>query len=355
MPHYREEKIRVGILGATGAVGQKFIDLLRDHPWFEISSLVASERSAGKKYSDASNWLSGNALPAHVGEMMVSSPDEDSPCDLVFSGLDAKVATEIEESFASRGIPVVSNARNFRMDSVTPLIIPEVNPDHISLISEQSWSENGFIVTNPNCSTVGVVSALKPLHDRFGIAAVHITTMQALSGAGYPGVSSLDTLGNVIPFIGGEEAKLESEPLKLLGSLEGDHIRAAAFPISAQCNRVPVVDGHLVSVSVTLDGDPSLADIARAFDEFRPEIDEYNLPTAPRPFLTVFEDQRYPQPMRHVMLGGGMTVSIGRLRKCPVLGARFVTLVHNTIRGAAGGAILNAELLVKKGYITGRQ
>jgi aspartate-semialdehyde dehydrogenase len=344
-------RIQVGILGATGAVGQKFVELLDSHPWFEVAALVASERSAGKTYADAVNWIAANAIPDRISAMIVESVNDSIACDVVFSGLDASVATDIEASYASRGFAVISNARNYRMESNVPLLIPEVNPDHLKLIDRQNWSDGGFIVTNPNCSTVGVVSTLKPLHDRYSIEAVSITTMQALSGAGYPGVSSLDILGNVIPFIGGEEEKLESEPLKLLGKLTQAGVEPCRFPISAQCNRVPVIDGHTIGISVKLKENPDPEDVKRTLTDFRPSIADLDLPSSPERFISVFEDQRYPQPARHVMLGRGMTVSVGRLRRCPVLGLRYVSLSHNTIRGAAGGAILNAELLVKSGYI----
>src|SRR5690606_5348930 len=230
--------LRVGILGATGAVGQKFVELLDGHPAFEVVALAASERSAGRPYREAANWIGSVEMPARVAEMEVLPVEPDAlDCDFVFSGLDASVAGEVERRFAEAGVPVISNARNHRMDPAVPLLIPEVNPSHTALTARQETP--GFIVTNPNCSTVGLVMALKPLADAFGVEAVHVVTMQALSGAGYPGVSSLDALANVVPFIGGEEEKLATEPLKLLGTLDGDTIRPADITISAQCNRVP--------------------------------------------------------------------------------------------------------------------
>ncbi len=342
---------KVGILGATGAVGQKFVELLDGHPWFEVAALIASERSAGKRYRDAVNWTGNRPMPGAVMNFSVRGIPEFMDVDFVFSGLDASVAGEAEADFASRGIPVISNARNFRMHRDVPLLIPEVNPEHTRLIEQQNWPDGGFIVTNPNCSTVCVVSAVKPLQDAFGIDALHMTTMQALSGAGYPGVPSLDILGNVIPFIGGEEEKVESEPLKLLGSLTGKGIRFLQIPVSAQCNRVPVVDGHLISISVRLKGSPPLEDVREAILGFRSPIEGMALPSDPGEFIRLFDDDLSPQPARQSFLGGGMTVSIGRLRRCPIFGVRMVALAHNTVRGAAGGAILNAELLIKQGYI----
>ncbi len=346
------ERFRVGILGATGAVGQKFVELLAGHPWFTITAVVASDRSAGKPYREAVAWMGGSAIPGEVASLTVKTSSESVDCDFVFSGLDATVATEIETDYASRGLPVISNAKNYRMDPAVPLLIPEVNPEHISLIEKQTWPHGGFIVTNPNCATVGLVSAIKPLHDAFGLEALHVTTMQALSGAGYPGVPSLDIQGNVLPFIEGEEEKVAMEPLKLLGSISNGEVAELEIPISVQCNRVPVVDGHLLSISVRLERSAKHEDIVSALQGFTASIDGLNLPSAPERFIQYFDDDRYPQPARHAMLGNGMTVSVGRLRPCAVLDFRFVTLVHNTIRGAAGGAILNAELLVSRGYIS---
>lgn len=348
------QRYRVGILGATGAVGQKFVELLTDHPWFEITALAASERSAGKTYQEAVNWIGATPIPSHVANMTVLPTVPDVACDFVFSGLDAKVAGDLEADFARAGYPVISNARNYRMQGDVPLLIPEVNPSHTQLIKRQSWGSDGFIVTNPNCSTVGLVCALKPLHDAFGVDAVQVTTLQALSGAGYPGVSSLDALGNVVPYIGGEEEKLATEPLKLLGRLGDDGIQTAQVAISAQCNRVPVLEGHLECVSVKLKVPASVADVQEAWTTFESEIATLTLPSLPDPFIHVFQDSRFPQPRRHTELGGGMTVSVGRLRRCDVLDVKFVVLVHNTIRGAAGGAILNAELLIEQGFLKHR-
>lgn len=348
-------KIRVGILGATGAVGQTFVRLLDGHPLFEIAALVASERSAGKPYREAARWIQSTPIPEAVAERTVEGVDAAPDCEIVFSGLDASVAGDVEADFARRGYAVVSNARNYRLDPTVPLLIPEVNPDHLDLIDRQDWGGSGFIVTNPNCSTVGLVLALKPLQDAFGVEAAHVVTMQALSGAGYPGVASLDALGNVVPHIGGEEAKMAVESRKLLGTLGAEGVADADLVISAQCNRVPVVDGHMEAVSVRLGGGPSAAEAAEAMRAWRSPLAGLDLPTAPETPLLVSDDEAAPQPRTHVHLGGGMTVTVGRVQDCPVLGVKFVVLSHNTVRGAAGGAILNAELLHAQGRIGQRR
>lgn len=347
------QKYRVGILGATGAVGQKFVELLADHPWFEIVALAASERSAGKTYAEAANWIGSTPIPKHIAnqKVVLANPNE-VQADFVFSGVDASVAQEMERDFAAAGMPVISNTKNYRMETFVPLLIPEVNPDHLALIDHQQYGDQGgFIVTNPNCSTVGLVMALLPLHQAFGLEAVSVTTMQALSGAGYPGVASLDILGNVVPFIGGEEGKMEIEPLKLLGTYTDQGVEYANFKISASCNRVPVLDGHTESVSVSLKTKASIEEIKAAFQNFADPLADLELPSSPETLIQVFEDERFPQPRRHGLLGNGMTVSVGRIRPDAIFDVKFTVLVHNTIRGAAGGAILNAELLVKKGYL----
>ncbi len=349
-----KEKLRVGILGATGAVGQKFIEVLDGHPWFEITALAASERSAGKRYADAANWIGSSAIPPRIAGMEVVEAAPDLKADFVFSGLDSSAAGEIEPLFAREGYPVISNARNYRMAEDVPLLIPEVNPDHAALIDYQDRG-GGFIVTNPNCSTVGLVCALKPLFDRFGIETVHVVTMQALSGAGHPGVSSLDALGNVVPYIAGEEDKVAAEPAKLLGRLANGRIEPATFCVSAQCTRVPVLEGHLEAVSVQFRDSARAEDVKEALRAWRSPIADYGLPSAPARFIEVFEDERFPQPRRHVGLGRGMTVSVGRIRPCEALDAKFIVLSHNTIRGAAGGAVLNAELLVRQGRLAKRE
>ncbi len=353
-------KLNVGILGATGAVGQKFVRLLEGHPWFEVTAVAASERSAGKPYRQAAHWIESTPIPDAVGELTVETCEPGLDCDLVFSGLDSSVAGPIEKAFADAGYPVISNAKNHRMDDDVPLLIPEVNPEHIALIERQQRPSGGFIVTNPNCATVGLTMALKPLQDAFGIEAVHVTTMQALSGAGYPGVASLDAVANVIPYIGGEEDKLETEPLRILAPLsrEGDagtpSVSSLAFPISAQCNRVPVIEGHMECVSVKLSGSPSIEHVQETIKRFTGPDEVSVLPSSPEYCVVVDEADSAPQPRRDVHRGAGMTASIGRIRPCPLFDVRFVVLSHNTVRGAAGGAILNAELLASRGLLPHR-
>jgi len=350
-------KLRVGILGATGAVGQKFVALLKNHPWFEISALAASDRSAGKSYGEAVHWMEDRLLPSSVASLIVQNANSEVlDCDFVFSGLDSSVAGEIEERYARAGYPVISNARNFRMNSDVPLLIPEVNPDHLKLIDHQDWGSDGYIVTNPNCASVGLTMALKPLHEAFGIELVHVTTLQALSGAGYPGVASLDAVANVVPHIDGEEDKVETEPLKLLGTLQSGRVHNAAFQISAQCTRVPVVNGHMATVSIKLaTPNISIQSAIRTLQDFKSPVEIAKLPGSPNRALEVLDDPFSPQPRRHVERGNGMTVSVGRVRACPILDLKFVCLVHNTVRGAAGGAILNAELLASKGRLQHRK
>ena len=343
-------KIDVGILGATGSVGQKFIQLLAKHPWFKITALAASEKSAGKKYKDAVNWFMTDPIPNRIAGMKVQECKPGLSCKVVFSGLDASVAGGIEEKFAKAGYIVVSNSKNHRMDEDVPLLIPEINADHLGLVKQQKYGR-GFIVTNPNCSVIGLAIVLKPLLDNFGLKAVNVVTMQALSGAGYPGVSSLDVIDNVIPFIGGEEDKIETEPLKILGKFNKGWIDPLDFRISAQANRVPVIDGHLECVSVKLGRKASSEELITAWTEFSALPQELKLPTAPLQPVMYFKDDNLPQPKLQRNLDKGMAVSIGRLRECPIFDYKFVILSHNTVRGAAGGAVLNAELMVKKGLI----
>jgi len=345
---------RVGILGATGAVGQTFVRLIEDHPWFTVTALAASERSAGKPYREAVNWLSGKPMPAAVADLEVHPTDPAAfDCDFVFSGLSSSVAGEVEQAFAEAGVPVISNAKNYRMQQDVPLLIPEVNADHAALVEAQNWGDgDGFIATNPNCSTVGLVCALRPLVDAFGVERVQVTMLQALSGAGYPGVPSLDALGNVVPHIPGEEEKLATEPQKILGTLRDGRIEPAAMNVSAQCNRVPVREGHLACISVAFDAPAGVADVAEALSTYRSPLTKEDLPSVPDAFLQVMTEPDAPQPRRHVKTGRGMTVSVGRIQACSVNHVKFVALSHNTIRGAAGGAILNAELLVRDGYMT---
>ena len=346
-------KIPVGVLGATGMVGQSFVKFLENHPWFELTWAGASDRSAGKLYSEATQWRLDGAMPERVGALTVQAcaPSATAP-KLVFSAMDASVATEIERAFADAGHLVVSNSKNHRMESDVPLLVPEINSDHLALIRVQrerrGWK--GGIATNPNCSTVALTMGLAPLA-QFGIRTVLATTMQAISGAGYPGVPSMDIMANVIPFIGGEEGKMEIETQKILGRLAGDHVDPLEAKVSAHCNRVPVVDGHTVAVSVSLEQRVTREQLLAAYETFTAEPQRLGLPSAPpRPVLYLHEDNR-PQPRRDALRDNGMTVTVGRLRECPVLDWKFVCLGHNTIRGAAGAAVLNAELLKAQGFL----
>ncbi len=343
-------KIKVAVLGATGSVGQKFIQLLENHPFFELAELGASDRSAGKKYKDAVNWFMDTPIPAGVKDLVVKNCEPPFESKIVFSGLDSSVAGEIETAFAKAGCIVVSNSKNHRFDPDVPLLVPEINGDHLQLIKVQDYN-GGAIVTNPNCSTIGMVLALKPIHDKFGIKKVNVVTMQALSGAGYPGVSGLDSTDNVIPFISGEEDKLETEPLKILGKFNGSGISLTDIKISASTNRVPVIDGHTESIQVELDQKASAEEIIEAWESFTAEPQQLDLPYAPAKPLHYFREDKYPQPRLHRNIDKGMAVSVGRLRPCNLFDWKFTVLSHNTIRGAAGGAILCAELMVKKGLV----
>lgn len=343
------QKIPVGILGATGSVGQRFLELLSNHPWFEVVELAASDKSAGKKYSEATNWIMQTPLPEKFANMIVKKCEPNLDAKIVFSGLDASVAGEIETAFAEAGYYVISNARNHRFDEDVPLMIPEVNPEHLELLKSQKYK--GGIVTNPNCSTIGLALALKPLHDNFGIEAVNVVTMQAVSGAGYPGLSSLDIIDNVIPFISGEEKKMETEPLKILGKFNSNKIEFADIKISAQCNRVAVIDGHTECVQVKLKNKTTVDEIIKVWKEFKSVPQELDLPSAPKNPIVYLYEEKYPQPKIHRNIEKGMATSIGRLRECPLFDFKFVILSHNTIRGAAGGTILIAELMKAKGYI----
>jgi len=331
-------------------VGQKFVELLSSHPWFEIVALAASDRSVGKRYREAMNWSMPTALPQNIAEMPVVACHPDLPCHVLFSGLDSTIAGEIEENFARTGYKVISNSSNHRMDPNVPLLIPEVNSDHLQLIQQQQFGQ-GAIITNPNCSVIGITMAIKPLLDRWGLEAVHIVTLQALSGAGYPGVPSMDILDNVIPYISGEEVKVEKEPLKILGSYREKKIVPYPMHLSAQCTRVSVVDGHLACLSVKLKTKAQASEIIAAWREFAGEPQQLKLPTAPKQPIIYLEDERHPQPRLHRTLEGGMAVSVGRLRACPLFDWKFIILAHNTIRGAAGCALLNAELMARKGYL----
>lgn len=330
------ERIPVGILGATGMVGQEFVSFLRGHPWFDLTWLGASDRSAGKSYREATSWRLGGVMPPGVGQIVVSESQPNGGPRLVFSAMDASVATEIERAFAAAGHIIVSNSRNHRMDEDVPLLVPEINADHLRLIQEQQRQRGwkGQIVTNPNCSTVVLAMALAPLKP-FGIRRVIVTTMQAISGAGYPGVASMDINANVIPFIGGEEEKMERETQKILGEFTGVRVDPLQAKVSAQCNRVPVVDGHTLSVSVELENRPTHAEIIAAIRGWRGVPQQKGLPSAPPCPLIYMEENDRPQPRRDVERENGMAVFIGRLRTCPVLGYKFVALGHNTEIGRA--------------------
>ena len=346
--------IPVGILGATGTVGQRFIELLEGHPWFTITDLAASDRSAGKPYAEAvgDRWKMNVPIPERVAQLPVSQCVPELRSRVVFSALDSDVAGPIEEEFAAAGCTVFSNSRNHRMDPDVPLLVPEVNGDHLQLLEAQrARFAQGCIITNPNCSTIGLTMALAPLHARFGLTKVMVTTMQALSGAGYPGVASMDILDNVIPYISGEEPKMESEPLKILGSLRGDTIEPAQIIISAACNRVAVTDGHLECVSVACaTPPPDETAIIDAWRRFNP-LGELGLPFAPPAPIIYTDNPQRPQPRVDRDCGNGMACTVGRLRPCPILDFKFIVLSHNTIRGAAGASILNAELARTRGLI----
>jgi aspartate-semialdehyde dehydrogenase len=344
------QRIPVAVAGATGLVGQRFVALLAEHPWFRPTVVTGSARSVGRRYREAADWRLASPLPAAVGELVVADNAAAADCRLVFSALDADVALEVERSLAAAGAFVVSNARSHRMHPRVPLLVPEVNPDHLGLLDAQDFG-GGAIVTNPNCSTIGLVLALRPLADAFGVARANVVTMQALSGAGLAGPSALAMLDNLVPFIGGEEEKIETETRKILGLLEGDEIREADVTISAQCNRVGVVDGHVACVSVELEREASAEAIIEAWREFRAAPQELSLPSAPLQPLHYLEAHDAPQPRLHRDLDRGMATAIGRLRPCPVFDWRFVALSHNTVRGAAGGAILVAELAVAQGRL----
>src|SRR5277367_1178443 len=345
-------RIPVGILGATGVVGQRFVQMLEHHPWFEVAWLAASDRSEGRPYKEAARWRMKTPLPATVAEMTVSPAKPEGAPRVIFAALDASIAAEMEPRFADAGHAVVTNSSALRMKSDVPLVIPEVNPGHIKMIECQPWrlKSNGFVVTNPNCSAIGLVMALAPLQ-QFGIETVIAVTMQAVSGAGYPGVPSLDILGNVIPYIPKEEEKMEEETLKLLGTLNGSRIDPAPFAMSAQCNRVAVEDGHTESVSIRLKKKAKAEEIIAAWNDFRTEPQQLHLPSAPERPVQYLTARDRPQPRFDIDLGAGMTTVVGRLRECNVLDWKFTVLSHNTIRGAAGAALLNAELLKAKGYI----
>lgn len=344
-----DQRIPVAVLGATGAVGQRFVALLDGHVWFRVAALAASERSAGKRYREATRWILDSPMPDWAGDMKVIECRPGIEARLAFSGLDASVAGGIEEEFARAGHAVVSNARNHRMDPDVPLLIPEINADHLDLIQDQKrrFSGSGFIVTNPNCSTVGLALSIAPIHRAFGVKRLITATLQAISGAGYPGLASSDILDNVLPYIGGEEEKMESETLKILGASRAP----ASFPVSAHCHRVQVSDGHTLAISLETERKATPDQATETLRAFRSALGPLGLPSLPdRPIVVRSEPDR-PQPRFDRMAGRGMVVTVGRVRRCPVLDLKYVALVHNTIRGAAGAAILNAELLKARGLL----
>jgi aspartate-semialdehyde dehydrogenase len=352
-PQQSGKKWRAGVLGATGIVGQRLVKLLADHPWFELTEVAASERSSGKSYTEAVRWHLDAPIPAAARDLVVKGLDPSLDCDFVFSALDSSVAGEAEEDFARAGYPVVSNSRNHRMDPDVPLLIPEVNPAHLDAIPLQQKNrgyDSGFIVTNPNCSTAGLVLVLKPLADAFGLEKIFVVTLQALSGAGYPGVASMDIHGNVVPFISGEEEKMEAEPQKLLGKWDGRRFVDAGLGLSAHCNRVAVLDGHLECVSLSLKKIASLGEVREALRAFEVSPELASLPSAVRHPVVVLDEPDRPQPRRDVNAGNGMAAVVGRVRECPLLDVKLTLLSHNLVRGAAGAALLNAELLAARGF-----
>lgn len=349
-------KIPVAVLGATGTVGQKFVRLLSDHPWFELAALAASSNSAGKSYADAVRWREPVALPSNLMAMPVRECSPPLPGSIVFSALEAEIAGPIEQAFARSGAFVVTNTRTHRLDPDVPLLIPEVNAEHLGLIDCQRESRGwtGAILANPNCSTAALALALAPLHRAFGIEQLFVSTLQAVSGAGYPGVPSLDIVGNVIPLIGGEEEKIERESRKILGHLEQGEVQPAGFAVSAHANRVAVVDGHMATVSVGFSQRVQPGEAVAALRGFRGSPRVAGLPSSPNPPIEVEDRIDRPQPRLDLERGGGMTVTVGRVRSCPMLDLRMVVLGHNTVRGAAGQAVQIAELLVAEGRIKPR-
>lgn len=350
-------KLRAAVLGATGTVGQRFIQLLEDHPWFELGAIAASVRSVGKPYHRACSWKVPEPMPEYARDRILSPCRPELEVDFVFSGLPSSIAGGVESDFARAGYPVVSNSGSHRLDEDVPLLVPEINPGHLELIPLQKkrTRSSGFIVTNPNCTTIALVLALAPLYRAFGLERVSVVTMQALSGAGYPGVAGLDVADNVLPYIEGEEEKVETEPLKILGEFKDGKVEWAEFAISAQCHRVNVQDGHLEAVSAGLRLIPALNELVETLASFRSLPQELNLPSAPRRPVVCLEEPDRPQPRLDRTLEKGMATVVGRIRPCPVLDYKFDLLGHNTIRGAAGAAILNAELLRARGMLESRR
>ncbi len=342
------QRVPVAVLGATGAVGQRFVALLEGHPWFEVREVQASARSAGKSYGDAVQWMLPTPIPEDVAKLRVGRVGESVAAELCFSALDTSIALDLERELAGQNKIVCSNASAWRMDPCVPLVVPEVNPEHLALMDAQTdWP--GTILTNPNCSTIGLTLALRPLQVAFGIESVSVVTLQALSGAGRPTASALDVLGNVVPFIPGEGEKLERETLKILGELTAQQIRPASFSVGAQCNRVPVLDGHMLCVTVDLTEQVSEAQLCSAWSEFAGAAAGLGLPSAPTPVVILHEEESGPQPRLHIDAGRGMAVHVGRVRHRGEGSWQFVSLSHNTVRGAAGGSILLAELALASG------
>ncbi len=343
------QRVKIGILGATGTVGQRFLELLADHPWFEVTWLAASDRSSGRRYGEAVRWKLPVPLAERFEGMQLSAAVPEGAPKVIFAALDTDIALELEPRFAQAGCAVISNSSAFRMDAVTPLVIPEVNPEHLAMTAKQSWG-GGYLVTNPNCSAIGLVLALKPLHDAFGIESLFAVTMQAVSGAGYPGVPSLDILGNVVPFIRNEEEKMVAETAKLLGSVSSGMFEPLPLRMTAHCNRVAVEEGHTESVSVKFTRAATREAILEAWKGFAP-LRGRGLPTAPEQPVEYLAAEDRPQPRLDRMRGAGMASVVGRLRPCTLLDWKFTVLSHNTIRGAAGAAVLNAELLHSQGKL----
>jgi aspartate-semialdehyde dehydrogenase len=351
------QKWRAGVLGATGMVGQCLVKMLSGHPWFELTEVVASERSSGKRYADAMRWHLEGPVPEAARSLVVKDLEAALDCDFLFSALDSSVAGSAEEAYARAGYPVVSNSKNHRMDADVPLLIPEVNASHVNSIPMQQKNrgyDSGFIVTNPNCSTAGLVVVLKPLADAFGIEKLFVVTLQAISGAGYPGVPAMDIVGNVVPFISGEEEKMEEEPQKLLGKWDGSRFIGAGLGISAHCNRVPVTHGHLECVSVRLKKTATLDEVREALRNFQVSQELAALPTAVKNPVVVLDEPDRPQPRKDSNTGNGMAAVVGRVRECPLLDVKLTLLSHNLVRGAAGAALLNAELLASQGFLKSR-
>jgi len=346
------QRIPVGILGATGTVGQRFIQLLEHHPWFEVAWLAASDRSTGKTYAEACKWKLDTPMPTAVAKMPLSTAEPVNTPRLIFASVDTTIALELEPRFAAAGKTVITNSSAFRMHENVPLIIPEVNADHLPMLEKQEWRKNGgCIVANGNCTAIGLILPIAPLHRAFGLEKVFVVSMQAISGAGYPGVSSLDIIGNVVPYIAKEEEKLEEEAHKMLGMLNNVKITSADFVVSASCNRVAVIDGHTESVSVKLKKKASADEIIAAISNFRGQVADLDLPSSPKQVVYYDAAPDRPQPRLDVNRGNGMTATVGRLRPCNILDWKFTVLSHNVIRGAAGAALLNAELMKARGYL----